>query len=182
MKRYKLLIVAVGLLLMLVSAGVAAGGKKAPPSKTQVADIDQLLQAAKSAIAIRTGETIERYVISAGGTAASSETYTVNGTVGQTAIGAASSETYNVSHGYWQQTSGGGGCCIGITGNVDNDGSDAIDISDLVYLVDYMFNGGPAPFCFEEADMDISGGIDISDLVYLVDYMFVGGSAPKDCP
>jgi hypothetical protein len=77
---------------------------------------------------------------------------------------------------------GDGGCCIPpIRGNVDYDAGDNIDISDLVYLVDYMFNGGPAPPCFEEADIDCSGGLDISDLVYLVDYMFNGGSAPCRC-
>jgi len=74
------------------------------------------------------------------------------------------------------------GCCIGFRGNVDYDVGDAIDISDLVYLVDFMFNAGPAPPCFVEADMDASGGIDISDLVYLVDYMFNGGPAPVVCP
>jgi hypothetical protein len=59
---------------------------------------------------------------------------------------------------------------------------DQIDISDLVYLVDYMFTGGPAPTCFEEADMDCSGGIlDIADLVYLVDYMFNLGRPPCRC-
>ncbi len=73
-------------------------------------------------------------------------------------------------------------CCTGIRGNVDNDPGDAIDISDLVYLVDYMFTGGPEPECFEEADMNADGAIDISDLVWLVDYMFTGGPAPEDCP
>jgi len=58
-----------------------------------------------------------------------------------------------------------------------------IDISDLVFLVDFMFVGGPAPQCFEEADVNASGGLlDIADLVYTVDYMFGGGPAPADCP
>jgi len=74
------------------------------------------------------------------------------------------------------------GCCVGIRGNVDNDGGDAIDISDLVYLVDYMFTGGPAPECFEEADMNGDAALDISDLVWLVDYMFTGGPPPVACP
>ena len=78
-------------------------------------------------------------------------------------------------------------CCVGIRGNVDNDGGDNIDISDLVYLVDYMFTGGPAPECWSEANVDGGGtdnasGIDISDLVYLVDYMFTGGLLPSACP
>lgn len=75
-------------------------------------------------------------------------------------------------------------CCIGIRGNVDDDPGDAIDISDLVYLVDFMFNTGPAPSCFWEADIDGSGiaPTDISDLAYLVDYMFNGGPEPVACP
>jgi len=112
----------------------------------------------------------------------SSTNYSMRGTAGQTAVGAGSSENYNVSHGFWQTSGGDFDCCVGITGNVDNDGGDNIDISDLVYLVDYMFSGGPPPECLEEADLDISGGIDISDLVYLVDYMFTGGPPPLACP
>ena len=82
-------------------------------------------------------------------------------------------------------------CCDGIRGNVDSDPEDGIDISDLVFLVDYMFTGGPAPECVPEANMDGSDAlgdgehlsdIDISDLVYLVDYMFSQGPAPADCP
>ena len=73
-------------------------------------------------------------------------------------------------------------CCIPpMRGNIDYDVGDNIDISDLVYLVDYMFTGGPAPPCFEEADIDCSGGIDISDLVFIVDYMFNFGRPPCRC-
>ncbi|MDH3891227.1 MAG: hypothetical protein OEV49_09095 [candidate division Zixibacteria bacterium] len=74
------------------------------------------------------------------------------------------------------------GCCVDIRGNIDGDPLDQIDISDLVYLVDYMFSGGPEPPCIDETDVDASGGIDISDLVYVVDYMFTGGPPPGACP
>lgn len=75
-------------------------------------------------------------------------------------------------------------CCI-VRGNVDNIGG--IDISDLVYLVDYMFTGGPTPPCPAQANFDGSGDdtvgdIDITDLVSLVDYMFTGGPPPVACP
>ena len=72
--------------------------------------------------------------------------------------------------------------CVGIRGNVDGIIGDVVDISDLVYLVDYMFNGGPPPPSMEEADLDASGQVDIADLVYLVDYMFNGGPPPLPCP
>lgn len=72
-------------------------------------------------------------------------------------------------------------CCVA-RGDVDHsDGGTPIDIADLVYLVDYMFNGGPEPPCLQEADIDAGGGVDISDLVYLVDFMFSGGPAPPPC-
>ena len=111
-----------------------------------------------------------------------------------TSPGEGSSASFELRHGYWQDfASGGGTCCMGaIRGNVDMDGGDVIDISDLVFLVDYMFTGGPPPTCDEEANNDGSccasgsseslSDIDISDLVYLVDYMFNGGPAPPPCP
>ena len=58
---------------------------------------------------------------------------------------------------------------------------DIIDIPELIYLVDYMFTGGPTPPCLDEADMDASGAVEISDLVYLVDFFFTGGQAPQPC-
>jgi len=73
--------------------------------------------------------------------------------------------------------------CCDYRGDVDHSGVLPIDISDLVYLVDYMFSGGPEPYCFGEGDIDGSGTqpIDISDLVYLVDYMFTSGPLPPPC-
>jgi hypothetical protein len=73
------------------------------------------------------------------------------------------------------------GCCVGVRGNIDASG--AIDIADLVYLVNYMFKGGSAVPCAEEGDVDGSGGaIDIADLVHLVNYMFKQGTDPAICP
>jgi photosystem II stability/assembly factor-like uncharacterized protein len=62
-------------------------------------------------------------------------------------------------------------------GDVDDDGQ-PVNISDLVYLVDYMFTGGPVPPNMDAANIDGLNGIDISDLVWLVDYMFTGGPEP----
>lgn len=75
------------------------------------------------------------------------------------------------------------GCCRGIRGNVNDSPDDAIDISDLVYLVTYMFGGGPVPPCWKEANVngDIFEKVDIADLLYLVEYMFASGPAPAPC-
>ncbi len=65
--------------------------------------------------------------------------------------------------------------------DIDSNGNGP-DIADLVYLVDYIFQDGPAPPIMCQADIDANGvGPDIADLVYLVDYMFQGGPPPGDC-
>lgn len=74
-------------------------------------------------------------------------------------------------------------CCCLTRGDIDHaGGASPIDISDLVYLVDYMFTGGPPPPCMEEGNIDGAGDLDISDLVYMVDFMFSGGPTPPGCP
>ncbi len=71
------------------------------------------------------------------------------------------------------------GCCV-LRGDVNSTGS--INVSDLVYLVAYSFQSGPAPVCAEEGDVNGSGTINVSDLVYLVAYSFQSGPAPAPCP
>lgn len=76
------------------------------------------------------------------------------------------------------------GCCIhdGIRGDVNYDMG--LNVTDLTYLVDYLFRGGPAPPCQEEANVDGDPGeqINVADLTYLVDYLFRGGLPPPACP
>jgi hypothetical protein len=70
--------------------------------------------------------------------------------------------------------------CCQIRGDINHSAAGP-DISDLVYLMTFMFQSGPEPPCLEEADANGSGGVDISDLVYLVSYMFQGGPPPVPC-
>lgn len=62
----------------------------------------------------------------------------------------------------------------------DADASGGVDIDDVVFLIAYIFSGGPEPFPYENGDADCSGGIDIDDVVYLISYIFAGGPAPCD--
>jgi len=62
----------------------------------------------------------------------------------------------------------------------DNDASGAVDIDDVVYLLNYIFAGGPAPDPLGSGDADCSGDVDIDDVVYLIQYIFAGGPAPCD--
>jgi len=73
-------------------------------------------------------------------------------------------------------------CCIGIRGNVDGSANDQPDVSDLVYLQAALFQGGPQPPCFEEADVEASGVLNVSDVTFLVAYLFQSGPAPLACP
>jgi subtilisin family serine protease len=60
----------------------------------------------------------------------------------------------------------------------DADHSGAIDISDVVFLISYIFSGGAAPYSTAMADADCSGSVDISDAVTLISYIFSGGALP----
>lgn len=73
-------------------------------------------------------------------------------------------------------------CCHGMRGNANWDPQDQVNITDITYLVNYMFQGGPAPICMEEADANGDGSVNITDVTYLINYAFQGGPAPAACP
>jgi hypothetical protein len=50
----------------------------------------------------------------------------------------------------------------------------------VVYLIAYIFSGGPAPVPYAAGDADCSGDVDIDDVVYLIAYIFSGGPPPGD--
>ncbi len=69
-------------------------------------------------------------------------------------------------------------CCV-TPGDGDHDGD--INVSDLTFIVAYLFQGGDGPVCMEEADFDGSCALDVSDLTALVAFLFQGGDPPADC-
>lgn len=60
----------------------------------------------------------------------------------------------------------------------DADGSGGVSIADAVYLINYIFSGGPAPDPLLSGDADCNGGLSIADAVYLINYIFAAGAAP----
>lgn len=135
------------------------------------------LSFATSYASANAGEQIKWQVLACGGsTNGTSSGYIVSGTLGQPTVGSGSSTSYGVSHGFWQHT---------VTSYLcgDADGNDIITISDAVYLINYVFAGGPAPNPLLSGDADCSGFISISDAVALINYIFAGGPAPcASCP
>lgn len=62
----------------------------------------------------------------------------------------------------------------------DANSSGDLDIDDIVYVIDFLFGGGPAPDPYSAADPNCTGDVDIDDIVYLIDYLFIGGRIPCD--
>ena len=54
-----------------------------------------------------------------------------------------------------------------------------ITVGDVVYLVNYLFKGGPAPSPSEAGNVNGDTKLTVSDVVYLVNYLFKGGPRPQ---
>ena len=61
-------------------------------------------------------------------------------------------------------------------GDTNNDGKQ--DLSDAVFLLNYLFGGGDKPPCFGVSDINGDGNQDISDSVFMVRYLFLGETSP----
>jgi len=56
------------------------------------------------------------------------------------------------------------------------------DLTDLVYLINYVLKHGPRPCVLESGDMNCDGSVNVVDVVYFVNYLFRDGPAPGYCP
>lgn len=63
-----------------------------------------------------------------------------------------------------------------IAGDANGDGN--VTLPDIIYLVNYVFKGGPAPAPLARGDVNASCNVNLGDIVYLVNYVFKGGPAP----
>ena len=96
-------------------------------------------------------------------------------------------DDYNPDQTDTDSDSVGDACCCTDRGNIDDVVGVAgpIDISDLTFLVAYIFQSGQVIPCPEQGNVDgitgVAGPVDVADLTYLVAYLFQGGPAPPAC-
>ncbi len=153
--------------------------KAAPVETKQPAQTQPVLNATPTGDAAaqkpnnpQAGEQINWDVIASGGGSMSSVNFLLDGTLGQAIAGPSTSTNYALNAGFWQDFGQGSFLC----GDVSVNGR--VDISDAVFIVNYIFGAGPAPNPLEAADVNCSDRVDISDCVYLINYIFGGGGAP----
>ncbi|MDD4052935.1 MAG: FG-GAP-like repeat-containing protein, partial [candidate division Zixibacteria bacterium] len=63
----------------------------------------------------------------------------------------------------------------------DANGDTKINVGDAVFLISYIFRGGPTPNPLAAGNANCDGKINVGDAVYLISYIFRGGPAPC-CP
>ena len=61
----------------------------------------------------------------------------------------------------------------------DANGDGMVDISDVVYLISYLYKCGIPPYPLNRGDLNLDGVVDLADLVYLISYLYKGGSPPS---
>lgn len=71
-------------------------------------------------------------------------------------------------------------CCpILLPGDVNSSGS--MTSADIIYLVSYIFKGGPCPLpCCANGNVNCDGGVTSADVIQLVNYVFKSGVGPCD--
>jgi carboxypeptidase D len=61
-------------------------------------------------------------------------------------------------------------------GDVNKDGE--VNVTDVVYLINYLFKNGPEPQPWESGDVNCDNEVSVSDVVYLIFYLFREGPPP----
>lgn len=60
----------------------------------------------------------------------------------------------------------------------DANGDGKFTVSDVVYIINYLFKGGPSPNPLLLGDANCDGKLNVSDVIFLINYLFKGGPKP----
>jgi hypothetical protein len=63
-----------------------------------------------------------------------------------------------------------------VCGDANGDGD--LNVADAVTLINYVFNGGPAPEPMQAGDNNGDGDVNVADAVYMINYVFSDGPPP----
>jgi hypothetical protein len=63
-----------------------------------------------------------------------------------------------------------------LRGDANHDGS--VSLADTLYILEYLFEGGPILPCLASGDVENNDSVTISDSLYILAYLFEGGPAP----
>ena len=192
MIKKTLVIMALALLTLFLTISFAAEKEKDNKKADQVVIPDQIItdQATEPEEALDIGEKsdfqdmatqslegeeINWQVISGGGIINGQSTnFFLSGTVGQTAVGTGTGGGMVLHHGFWQEFLA---ARCDIAGDANHDG--AANVGDAVFLINYVFKGGPEPFYLNEGDANFDCAANVGDAVYLINYVFKGGPGPQ---
>jgi subtilisin family serine protease len=84
---------------------------------------------------------------------------------------------YDTTHG-WGRLNAARALLSVVRGDVDKNG--IVNISDAVYIQNYIFADGPPPLPVKgTADANCDGIVNVSDEIYLIGYIFGGGPPPQ---
>lgn len=61
-------------------------------------------------------------------------------------------------------------------GDANNDRK--VNMTDAIMINNYLFSGGPAPPCLNQADANNDGVVNMADSSFILNWYFNGGSAP----
>ncbi len=65
----------------------------------------------------------------------------------------------------------------------DMDGNGFLNLTDAVFILNFLFLGGATPSCFEACDVDNNGILQLTDGIFMLNFLFLGGEAipaPRD--
>lgn len=111
--------------------------------------------------------------ISAGANTSSDSNISLSSTVGQAMFASGNSEAH-ILHSGFRQTFDPYYVC----GDANSDA--VVNVSDAVWIINYVFVGGGPPEPFKAGDSNCDETVNVSDAVWIINYVFMSGHAPCD--
>ncbi len=62
----------------------------------------------------------------------------------------------------------------------DSNGDETVNVSDAVFIINFVFAGGGTPDPLESADPNCDTLVNVSDAVWIINFVFAGGNDPCD--